>query len=122
MNVKYNPFTGEFEEDSGIAIRHIVNNTEQQEIIKAAPDTRYVLKYPVRALQLYLSRFQSDRPVTYEFDFITDKGNATVKVQTGVVWVKQPVFYPNKRYMITIDAYNVDTEIRMVGMYLEMEV
>ena len=120
--LKYNIFTGEFEEDSGIAIRHIVNNTEQQEIITAAPDTRCVLKYPVRALQLYLNRSQSDRPVTYEFFFTTDKSNATVKVQTGVVWVKQPVFYPNKRYLVTINAYKVDAEIRMVGMYLEMEV
>lgn len=119
--LKYNIFTGEFEEDSGIAIRHIVNSIEQQEIISAAPDTRCVLKYPVRALQLNLIIF-SDRPVTYEFDFTTDKGNATVKMPTGVVWVKQPAFYPNKRYLITIDAYKVDTEIRMVGMYLEMEV
>ena len=119
--LKYNIFTGELDEDSAIAIRHIVNNTEQQEIISATPNTRYVFELPVKKPQLYLSSFQSDSPVTYEFDFTTDK-DVVVKVQTGVVWVKQPMFNPNKRYLVTIDAYRAGSEIRMVGMFLEMEV
>ena len=119
--LKYNILTGELDEDSAIAIRHIVNDTEQQEIISATPDTRYVFELPVKKPQLYLSSFQSDSPVTYEFDFTTDK-DVVVKVQTGVVWVKQPVFYSNKRYLVTIDAYRAGSEIRMVGMFLEMEV
>lgn len=119
--LKYNILTGELDEDSAIAIRHIVNYTEQQEIIAATPDTRYVFELPVKKPQLYLSSFQSDSPVTYEFDFTTDK-DVVVMVQTGVVWVKQPMFYPNKRYLVTIDAYRAGSEIRMVGMFLEMEV
>ena len=120
--LKYNILTGELDEDSAIAIRHIVNNTEQQEIISATPDTRYVFENPVKRPKLYLESFQSDGPVTYEFDFITDKAGIVAMMQAGIVWVKLPAFYPNKRYLITIDAYRAGSEIRMVGMFLEMEV